>query len=91
MLQQPPPKACQGVRRLSFSQTIWRCLERSERQKLTLERPDWSSLAALMNIARQDMVLADDAVIREMIKANPDTVRIAQMGRAEMASSRCYR
>ncbi len=78
MLQQPPPRVCQGVLRLSFSQAIRRCLERSERQKLTLERPDWENLSRLLETARKDMILAEDAIIQNVIATNPDTVRVAR-------------
>lgn len=77
MIQEITDRSRTGVRRLGFSGKIWRCLERADRQKFSLHRPDKIELADMLARARAAMNLADDAIIQSMIAAHPDTVRIA--------------
>lgn len=77
MLQEMTSHSRAGVRRLGFSSKIWHCLERSDRQRFSLHRPDEAELAQMLAIARQTMELAPDAVIAAMRDVNRDTVRIA--------------
>lgn len=77
MLQDVSITSRSGVRRLGFSSKIWRCLERSDRQKFAIRRPSKDELIALLDEARQTMTLADNETIARMIDANPDTVRMA--------------
>ncbi len=78
MLQEKVASTHEGVRRLGFSPKIWRCLERSERLKFNLHVPDWAELSLLLDEARISMEIAPNTVIREIIRRNPDTVRIAR-------------
>lgn len=82
MLQDVSATSRSGVRRLGFSSKIWRCLERSDRQRFNLLRPDAAELASMLAQARQTMALADDDVIVRVIQANPDSVRIASQAGA---------
>lgn len=77
MIQEMTNPSRAGVRRLGFSGKIWRCLERADRQKFTLHRPDHTELVEMLARMRAEMMLADDAVIQSMITAHSDTVRIA--------------
>ena len=77
MLQEMTSPSRSGVRRLGFSGKIWKCLERSDRQKFFLHQPCTAELDQMLAAARRTMILADDPVIRQIIAANPDTVRVA--------------
>lgn len=79
MLQEMTTSSRSGVRRLGFSSKIWRCLERSDRQKFVLHRPCEMELHQMLAVARNTMSLAADDVIRYVISVNPDTVRIASL------------
>ena len=78
MLQELPSASRSGVRRLGFSEKIWRCLERSDRQKFFLSQPSPVERATLLLEARQTMALADDDTIAKVVCRNPDAVRIAR-------------
>lgn len=77
MLQEMSTSGRTGVRRLGFSGKIWKCLDRSDRQKFFLHQPCATDLDHMLGIARSTMTLADDNVIRQVIAANPDSVRVA--------------
>lgn len=67
-----------GVKNFSFSNIVWRCLERSRRQPAQLFQPSWDELAGPLTKARKSLCLADDDAIRAVIAANPDCVRLVR-------------
>ena len=77
MLQELTASNRSGVRRLGFSSKIWKCLERSDRQKFSLYRPSVDELDEMLSVARGSMMLAENNIIRGIIAANPDSVRIS--------------
>jgi hypothetical protein len=77
MLQELTTSNRSAVRRLGFSSKIWKCLERSDRQKFSLSRPSSDELDQMLALARNSMMLADSCIIRGIIAANPDSVRIS--------------
>lgn len=84
MLQELTASNRSGVRRLGFSSKIWKCLERSDRQKFNLYRPEEEELDEMLSVARDTMMLAENSIIRGIIAANPDSVRISsQPGAAQ--------
>ena len=84
MLQELTTSNRSGVRRLGFSSKIWKCLERSDRQKFSIHRPSSDELDQMLAVARNSMMLADSGIIRGIIAANPDSVRISsQPGAAQ--------
>lgn len=84
MLQELTTSNRSGVRRLGFSSKIWKCLERSDRQKFNLYRPGEEELDEMLWVARGTMMLAENSIIRGIIAANPDSVRISsQPGAAQ--------
>lgn len=76
MLQERIEGVSDGVKKLGFSDTVWRCLARAQRQHLQLVQPDWSELEPILRDARQSLSLASDDVVQRIMSANPDTVRV---------------
>ena len=64
MLQELTTSNRSGVRRLGFSSKIWKCLERSDRQKFNLYRPGEEELDEMLSVARGTMMLAENSIIR---------------------------
>ena len=67
-----------GLHKISFSNIVWRCLQRSRQQPAQLFRPSWQELAAPLKEARKTLELADDDVIQAVMAIHPDAVRLAR-------------
>ncbi|MEY3906354.1 MAG: hypothetical protein RIR59_1177 [Pseudomonadota bacterium] len=84
MLQERITASSHGVRLLPFNNIVWRCLERSEKRRQILLRPDAQTLSDALAHARALLTLAPDDIVHAVIQHNPDTVRIARIaGKSE--------
>jgi predicted GNAT family N-acyltransferase len=67
-----------GVRKIGFSDKIWRCLERSERRNLSLRTGTPQEISSILDVARETMELAPQSVIDAILLRAPSTIQVAE-------------
>ncbi len=69
-----------AFRTIGFSTKVRRCLDRAKSSGLHLETAAGPELIGLINAARREITLADDATIAALLDKNPDILRIVVRG-----------
>jgi predicted GNAT family N-acyltransferase len=66
-----------AVRKIGFSEKIWRCLSRSEQRAVTLRDGEQSEVSSILDEARSSMDLAPQEVIDSIARRLPALVKVA--------------
>ncbi len=69
-----------GVRKIGFSEKIWRCLERSERRNLSLRAGTRQEISAILDTARETMELASNDTVSAILQRHPKAIQVAEDG-----------
>lgn len=83
MYQERHITSYRSISQIGFSSTARRVLERTKAEDIQLERPNLAQLTDILAELRGIFLLADDAIILEMMERNSDIVRIARTDRAD--------
>lgn len=73
----------EGVKKIGFSDKIWRCLERSGKKNLLLKSVSYDTIEQDFKAARGDLTLAPSSVIRSILDKNSGTIKVVQDGSAD--------
>lgn len=84
MLHERSASHNKGVRQIGFSEKIWRCLERSERNSLVLKSGTYDEMVPILNEARKFIKLADGSVISAILDKFPKALQIASDNQSDL-------
>jgi predicted GNAT family N-acyltransferase len=81
-----------GFRNIAFSEKIQKTLGRSVTRQVRFDAADWGEASELLGLARGQLMIAPDSIIKPLFEFNPDILRIARIGQhcAEQKSLFCY-
>jgi predicted GNAT family N-acyltransferase len=78
MFQETKINVQSSFRGLSFSDKVWRCLERASHRKLSLGVADRRATLAMLQKTRETISIASDAAITRLIDKNPNCIQLAR-------------
>jgi predicted GNAT family N-acyltransferase len=78
MFQETKIAVQSSFRGLSFSDKVWRCLDRASERSLSLGTADRKTARTLLSKARATLKIADDEVIDRLIEKNPNCIQLAR-------------
>jgi predicted GNAT family N-acyltransferase len=67
-----------GFRKIAFSEKVWRCLKRADRQSYQIIQTDRETIFEQLNVIRRTLNIATNDVVARLLDRNPHIIQLAK-------------